>query len=192
MNDEIKSDEVKVKNKKIKKAAKKDKTSRRGKLNFLDVVILACVLAVAALLFFVYSPFELLGVSSRDTNIIYTLRISGVSPSYAASISVGDVISDPDGYNLGVVASDVEVEPHSMYVYRENADGSGGIVQIKHPELIDLIITVTAEAEHGADGYTVDGKRIAVEAEYEIVLPKFESKGICISLSEESANDAGA
>lgn len=191
MAEEIKNE--KTIDKKSKKAkAKIEKKTRSTGFNFLDVIIIACVLAVIVLLFFVYSPSKFFGGNSRDTNIIYTIRISGVPAEYAAAISVGDEVADPDGYILGKVASDVEVEPHSIYEYRDTSDGSGGIVSIEHPELIDLIITISAEADHTSDGYTVDGKRIAVEAEYELVLPKFESKGTCISLSEENASDAGA
>lgn len=191
MTDEIKNEKSNErKSKKIRQ--KSEKKARRGTFNFLDVIIIACIIAVVALLLLVYSPFEILGMNSRETTIIYTIRISGVPAEYAAAISVGDDVSDADGYILGNVASDVEVEPHNIYEYRENLDGSGGVVSIKHPELVDLIVTVSADADHSHDGYSVDGKRIAVESEYELVLPKFESKGICISLSEENASDAGA
>lgn len=171
---------------------KKDKKARKAGFNFLDVIIIACVLSVVALLLFVYSPSDILSGSSRDASIIYTIRISGVPAEYAAAIGAGDEVADQDGYILGTVASEVEVEPHSIYQYFENTDGSGGIVGVVHPDLVDLIITVYAEADHTADGYTVDGKRIAVEADYELVLPGFESKGTCISLSEENASEAGA
>jgi hypothetical protein len=57
---------------------------------------------------------------------------------------------------------------------------------------VDIIITVTATAEKSDVGFTVDGMRIAIEAEYELVFPGFESKGVCISLSEEIAKDGGA
>lgn len=191
MADEIRDDIIKD-NKAKKVKTKKEKKVRSTSFNFLDVIIIACVIAVAVLLFFVYSPSKLLGGNSTDTNIIYTLRISGVPAEYATAINVGDEVTDPDGYVLGKVASDVEVEPHSMYEYRENIDGSGGIVSIEHPDLVDLIITVYAEADRTSDGYTVDGKRIAIESEYYLVLPRFESKGTCISLSEENASDAGA
>lgn len=191
MAEEIKNDVINEnKPKSIKQ--KKDKKERKSGFNFLDVLIIACVLSVVALLFFVYSPSEILSGNSREASIIYTIRISGVPAEYAAAISEGDEVTDPDGYVLGKVASEVEVEPHTIYQYRETYDGSGGIVSIEHPDLVDLIITVYAEADHNSDGYTVDGKRIAVEAEYDLVLPGFESKGTCISLSEEKASEVGA
>ena len=190
MVDEINNENLENKSK--KKMKKRDHGERKNRFNFLDLIIIACVLAIVALFFFVYSPTELFGINSKEVDIIYTVRISGVPAEYAAAISVGDRVADSDGYILGNVASAVEVESHSIYEYRETADGSGGIVSAVHPELVDLIITISAVADRTADGYKVDGKRIAVEAEYELVLPKFESKGICISLSEENASDAGA
>lgn len=184
----------KDKTKKIKKrsASKSERSSRRSGFNLLDALILVCLVATVALVVLVYSPAEIFNLRSNDVTIIYSINVSGVPADYAATINVSDIVTDEEGYNLGVVASDVEVEPHVIYEYRENSDGSGSIVEIVHPELVDLIITVSAKADINSDGYTVDGKRIALEAEYDIVLPEFVSKGICISLSEENANDAGA
>lgn len=175
-----------------KKKARPERGSRKRRLNLLDVLIMICVLALLALLIIVYSPSRLNGINSDTAEIIYSVCISGVSSDYAAAVSVGDTVSDKDGYELGIVASDVEIEPHLTYRYIERPDGSGSICEIDHPDLVDMIITVSAKAVITKDGYTVDGKRIAVEAEYQLVLPKFESKGTCVSLSEEAASDAGA
>ncbi len=187
MNNEI------VKNTNIKKnKPKREKRAHGNRFNFIDAIIIICIISVLTLLYFVYSPLEILGIGTTETDIIYTLKISGVPSEYAAAITIGDTIADTDGYVLGTVATAVEIEPHSIYEYRENEFGSGGIVRITHPDLVDLIITVSASSEKGRDGYSVDGKRIAVEAEYQLLLPKFESKGRCISLSEENMREGGA
>ncbi len=188
MSDEIVKSEKKTKIKKTKSS----KGEKYGRFNFLDALIVICIAAVAALILYVYSPADFLNVGSRDVAVIYTIRISGVPSEYASMISVGDKLTDADGYDLGVVAADVEVQEHFIYEYREDEYFSGGILQISHPDLADLVITVSADAEKTAQGYTVDGKRIAVEAEYEVILPRFESKGICLSLSEEKSIEAGA
>ena len=187
MNEQIKKEKIKK-----PKAAKSERRSRRTGFNFVDAIIILCIVSVIALMYFVYSPLELLGIGVKDSVIIYTVRVSGVPAEYAAAINPGDTLSDKDGYVLGKVASEVEIEPHSLYEYKENEDGNGGIVRITHPDLVDLVITVSASAEKSRDGYTVDGKRIAVEAEYQLLLPKFEAKGICISLSEEKIREGGA
>lgn len=179
------------KTRKNKSAKQNSVTSKRG-FNFLDALIIISILATVALIVLVYSPLKLFNIKSNDATIIYSINISGVPAEYASSISVSDIVTDDKGYNLGLVASDVQVEPHVIYEYRENQDGSGSIIEIIHPDLVDLIITVSANAEVADDGYIVDGKRIALEAEYNIVLPEFEAKGVCISLSEESAKEAGA
>lgn len=190
MSDQINTQ--KIKNKKTKNnTQKRESSSHRSGFNFVDAIIALCILSVLVLLYFVYSPLELLGIGTKETDIIYTVKISGVPSEYAAAINTGDVISDRDGYTIGTVAAEPEIEPYSVYEYKENEFGSGGIVSIAHPDLVNVIITVSASAQKGRDGYTVDGKRIAVEAEYELILPKFESKGICISLSEENPGDGG-
>lgn len=191
MNEQIDNEMIK-KPKSKKQKVKREKNPHASRFNFIDAIIILCVLAILALFFFVYSPIELFGIGTKETNIIYTVKVSGVSSEYASAISTGDVLSDSDGYVLGTVASEVDIEPHSIYEYRENEYGSGGIVRMTHPDLVDLIITVSAKSEKGRDGYSVDGKRIAVEAEYHLLLPKFESKGICISLSEENMREGGA
>jgi hypothetical protein len=192
MNEQINNE--KIKNPKIKRnnARKSEKKSRGVGFNFVDAIIVTCVVCVLALLYFVYSPLELLGIGTKGTNIIYTVKIFGVPSEYAAAINTGDTLSDSDGYFLGTVAAEVEIEPYSIYQYKDNEFGSGGIVRITHPDLVNLIITVSAGAEKSRDGYTVDGKRIAVESEYDLILPKFESQGICISLSEENTAEGGA
>lgn len=170
-----------------KKKDKKEKKTR-GKFNILDALIVLCVLSVIVLLIMVYSPWKLIDTGSGDTALIYSVRVYGVPAEYAGSINIGDKVSDSDGYDLGRVASAVEVEPNIMYIFDEI---SGGVKPIEHPDLVDLIITVSATADADEDGYRVDGRRIAAEAEYELLLPGFEASGICISLSEENANDAG-
>ncbi len=188
MNEDIIKPEKKSKTDKPKSARPK----KLGGFNVLDAIIIICVVAVVALLLIVYSPAKLFGFGVEEVQIIYTVRISGVPASYASAISVGDEITDPNGYDLGTVASDVEVREHFVYEYREDEYGDGGVLQIQHPELVDLVITVSAKAERSADGYYVDGKRIAVESAYKIVLPGFESDGICLSLSEEKTPEGGA
>lgn len=184
MTEEKKIDKV---NKSKKNSQEKEKTRRIG-INIIDILIILCVLAIAVLLFFVYSPLDLLTMSTDETAVIYTVRVSGVPSVYATNVSVGDKVSDHEGYDLGAVASAVEVEAHTMYIFDTN---SGGVKSVSHPDLVDLIITVSATANKNDDGYVIDGKRIAVEGIYDLLLPNLEAEGICISLSEENANDAG-
>ncbi len=194
MNEEImieKKDKIDKKKREPKPPKTERKVRKRG-FNILDLLIIVCVLAALTLIVLVYSPSGVFNINSDKADIIYSVCVSGVPADYAAAISVGDTVSDNDGYDLGMVASDVEVEPHVIYQYSEYTDGSGSINEITHPELVDIVITISAKATVAEDGYTVDGKRIALEAEYQLVLPRFESKGICVSLSEENASDAGA
>ena len=191
MNEE-KITDVKVKKEKKVRQKRKERTKKESSFNILDGFIVLGILSLVAILVLTYAPIGLLSINSDNATIIYSVTVEGVSADYAGSIKVGDVVTDSKGYNLGTVVSDVEIEPHAVYEYRENETGSGSIVKITHPELVDLIITVSANAKVSDDGYTVDGKRIALEAEYELVFPGFESKGVCVSLSVEKSNEAGA
>ena len=187
MTEEKKIDKV-VKNKTNKRSSKGKDSEKRSRFNVLDFLIIVCILSVAVLLFFVYSPFNLVKLPSDEAEVIYSIRFSGVPSEYASKISVGDKVIDENGYELGVIASTVEVEPHTMYIFDAS---SRGIKAVVHPESVNLIITVSATAEVNDDGYLIDGRRIAVEGVYKLFLPGFEGEGICVSLSEENANDAG-
>jgi hypothetical protein len=191
MNEEIMLESKPGKEKKPARR-KSEKKQRKNNFNILDALIIVAVLALITVTVLVYSPTEILNLNSDNTTVMYSVCISGVSANYAASVKVGDTVSDADGHKLGIVASDVEIEPHAVYKYQTDESGNGSIVKITHPELVDIIITVTATAEKSDVGFTVDGMRIAIEAEYELVFPGFESKGVCISLSEEIAKDGGA
>ena len=172
------------------KKNKKPKTEKEKHTGFnvLDILIVLCVLAVLTVLFFVYSPLDMINTGSGETDVIYSIRVYGVPSDYAANVAIGDTVNDSDGCELGKVASAVEVESHLMYIFDQN---SGGVKVVVHPDLVDLIITISAKAELYKDGYRVDGIRIAVERKYDLLLPAFEAEGICVSLSEENANDAG-
>ena len=185
MTEEKKIDKAKITKKKA--AQGKEKKKRKG-INILDILLILCISAVIALLLSVYTPWKLIDVNTNDVDVIYTVRISGVPAAYASNINIGDKVSAPEGYALGTVASAVEVESHAMYIFDKS---SGGIKQIEHPELVDLVITCSATATVNDDGYLINGKRIAVEGSYELRFPGFEAEGICVSLSRENANDAG-
>ena len=180
----------KIDNKKTSKK-KQERVKRSNGFNILDALIILGLLAFVAVIVLVYSPAEFFNINSDNGTIIYSVCISGVDADFAESVKIGDVVTDADGYKLGVVASDVVIEPHVIYEYRENDDGSGSISKITHPELVDLIITMSADAVVKDGGYMVDGKRISLESEYDLVFPRFESRGVCVSLSVEKSNEAG-
>lgn len=185
------NEEIKINNDKKTSKKKKERVKKNSSFNILDILIVVGLLAFVAIIVLVYSPVGFLDINSDNSTIIYSICISGVDADFAGSVKIGDVVTDVSGYKLGVVASDVEIEPHVIYEYRENDDGSGSIVRITHPELVDLIITISADAVIKDDGYMVDGKRISLETEYDLVFPGFESKGVCVSLSVEKSNEAG-
>lgn len=191
MNEEKKTD-LKVKKDKKSRVKKKERANKSAGFNILDALIAVGLLVFVAVIVLVYSPVNLLNINSEDSTIIYSVCVSGVTADYAGSVKIGDVVTDSDGYRLGTVVSDVEIEAHVVYEYRESGEGSGSIDKITHPDLVDLIITISADAKTNDDGFIVDGKRIALEAEYDLVFPGLETKGVCISLSEEKSNDAGA
>jgi hypothetical protein len=66
-------------------------------------------------------------------------------------------------------------------------------VSLSHPALSNVLLTITAEARiDEVKGYLVDGRRIAVGADYFIDLPGFEGRGECISIVVDNAPKGGS
>ncbi len=173
--------------------AKKERPAgKRIGFNLLDVILIFALILAAGLVISVYSPGGLLFVADREVTLVYTIEVSGVPAEYASAISVGDSVYDADGYALGEIATDVEVEPYLVYEYKDSEEGLGSLVAVEHTDLKCLIITVTVKADYKEGvGYTADGRRIAVGAKYDLVIPGFESSGECIGITAENSANGG-
>lgn len=166
---------------------KKDKKNGKKKFVVLDVVIIAVLVIAITLVVVVYSPLELFG-GGEKSQITFTVEIKGVDPRIASGISVGDPVS-VGSYSFGTVASAVEAEPYREYYYD---DESGEVNYIEHPDLADLLIVITADADSDEiKGFSVNGIRIAVGAGYELIMPGFTGHGICSGIIENQTSEGG-
>lgn len=173
-------------------APKEHPVRKKLGINLLDVILIIALILAVALVVSVYSPSGYRFGFGKEATLVYTIEVSGVPAEYASAINVDDPVYDADGYALGVVAADVEVQPYTVYEYKSDDEGNGSLVAVEHSDLKSLIITVSVKADYNeGEGYSVDGKRIAVGAEYELVLPAFESVGECVGLIAENAANGG-
>lgn len=171
--------------------SKNNGTSRaqaKHRFNILDALIIIIAAAVAAVLLMAYLPGGLARISSDgDTTIIYTVEVQGVKRDLASGISVNDSVTEKQtSVALGRVSSEVEV---TAYNYVRYDTKTGEVVLDEYDDLATILITITADARSdGSRGYTVNGCRIAIGAEYSLSSPNFEGIGTCISISEISGN----
>lgn len=170
------------------------KPSRRGnakkRFSLIDAIILVVAVALIILIVFAYAGSLDISFSTKKTSITYTIEIQGIDPALAANIAVGAAVIDENGYSLGNVAAGVEVDSYFEVSYDPV---SKEVVSSEHPALSNVLLTITAEAKvDDVKGYLVDGRRIAVGAEYFVDLPGFEGKGECISIVVDNAPKGGS
>lgn len=163
-----------------------EKAPRRSgkRFNALDALIIIIIVAVLAVTLLAYLPGGILRLPEKNNvTVTYTIEVKGVKRELAAGIAVDDPVTEKGtSVSLGNISAEVEVTPYSTVRYDA---ASGEVVTDEYSGLSTLLITVTAQAGYDSSrGYTVNGRRIAIGAEYGISLPGFEGTGICISITE--------
>lgn len=163
-----------------------EKAPRRSgkRFNALDALIIIIIVAVLSVTLLAYLPGGILRLPEKNNvTVTYTIEVKGVKRELAAGIAVDDPVTEKStSVSLGNISAEVEVIPYSTVRYDA---ASGEVVTDEYSGLSTLLITVTAQAGYDSSrGYTVNGRRIAIGAEYGISLPGFEGTGNCISITE--------
>ncbi len=163
-----------------------EKAPRRSgkRFNALDALIIIIIVAVLAVTLLAYLPGGILRLPEKNNvTVTYTIEVKGVKRELAAGIAVNDPVTEKGtSVSLGNISAEVEVTPYSTVRYDA---ASGEVVTDEYSGLSTLLITVTAQAGYDSSrGYTVNGRRMAIGAEYSISLPGFEGTGSCISITE--------
>ena len=154
---------------------------RKVRVNGMDLVILAVILAAVALLLyvFVWSDESTDASQTQYTDITYVVEIKEIDERYAGMVKVGQQIEDAVKHGaLGTVAG-VEVQTTLVPKYDET---TGKEVYSPVPGKINLYITVTAEAAISSLGYSVSGEMIRVGKHISMQCPELLCHGYCIKL----------
>ncbi len=156
-------------------------TGRKRGFNIVDLLLVLFALSVIFFAVFVLDPFGFDFFSEKDaeTEISYSVCISGIDGSYVEKIKTGDSVFDANTKQfLGVVMEVGEATPHTVLHHSEYL----GSYMKELPDVYDVVITIQADASFKERiGYSVEGKRIAVGAEYSLVFPDFAGKGYCVA-----------
>ena len=162
-------------------AASKPPKKRKGRFNFIYFLLVMVIVAViaVALIYLVPGLTERMS-SGSETEITYVLEFRGVDADFVANIQNGDGVYSADkNFKIGAVKS-VATDSYNTITYDPT---TGGGILAEHPSLKTLIITVKATAIYDiAEGYSVNGERIAVGREYYIKTPNFSGTAYCVEV----------
>lgn len=157
-----------------------NKMKKRGRFNFIDVLLLILIIAAAiGLVWLMISPYtEQLFAPTYD--IEYTVALNGVRVEFKDKVQEGDRIVETAGLDEIGRVTDV-VYTASKFV---GTDSNGHSITNDHPGLYDVMITVRAEASLQSGVYSVNGYGITAGKTIPFRVPDFIGEGVCGSVTE--------
>ena len=158
---------------------------QKVRFNLMDLLLVLIAVSIILAVIFVLDPFSLniMGKAGREVTLEYTLRIENVEGLLIDKIHTRDeVVDSAIKTSLGYVNAVENDTPYTEAYYNSKDDE---VSMIEYPDRYDLVVTVTAEAifTEGV-GYTVNGRRVAVGAEFYLMFPDYVGFGYCISMRE--------
>ena len=159
---------------------------KNRKLNFVDIILLIIILAIASALIYVFvSPYTKQIMSASTTKIEYKILVEGVRDELKYNISQGDKVTETT--DLRVIGKVVSVEySDTEYV---GADSEGNSVIGKYPGKKDITVTISADASSAGGTYEVGGFGIAAGKTINFRVPGFTGEGSCIYVGEVAGNE---
>jgi len=154
---------------------------RKIRINAMDFVIVAVILAAAALLLYVFLWSDESETTQKKTaEITYVVEIVGVDEQFQHNIQDGQRVEDAvkRGY-IGTVKGTPEVRDMLKAEYDNTA---GKEVYNRVPGKCNLYITITSEADVSPRGYSVNGEFVYVGAQLSLMFPDMKCDGYCIRL----------
>ena len=158
---------------------------QKGRFNLMDLLLVLIAVSIILAFVFVLDPFSLdiMGRSGHKVTLEYTLRIENVEGVLIDKIHTRDEVVDASiKTSLGYVNAVENDTPYTEAYYNSKDDQ---VSMTEYPDRYDLVVTVTAEAVFTEGvGYTVNGRRVAVGAEFYLMFPDYVGSGYCISMRE--------
>lgn len=156
---------------------------KKGKFNIIDFLIILVILLLIAAIIYVFLPSSWIQKISSDksVDIQYTIEIKGVDEAFLNNIREKDIVlNSVNKSNIGTVTAVDYSTQHTQLEY--NQSEQIGVLSVV-PDKYDVIVTISATAEFTeAQGYTVNGTRIAVGEKINARFPDYVCEGYCISV----------
>ena len=158
---------------------------RKIRFNFIDVLIILLVAAVAFALVYIFVLSDKKADVSADgasASVRYVIQATDVEDRFDNLVSVGDEVFDAvTRKSIGTVVG-VQTTPTQKIAF--NYDEEKEIV-VEVPDRITYAITIETDADESDRGFSVNGIVLKVGHKYTISLPDFYCSGYCIQLSTD-------
>ncbi len=156
-------------------------SKKKVKFNIMDALILLAVLAVAAVLLYVFVFSESgEGLSDDTYTITYVVEVTRLNEEFADRVAVGDAVVDSSKkLPIGTVVA-IEKHPHE-HLGKNTKDGSVTLNTVDG--FLDLYITIEAPATLNGISYNIGGYEVRVGTKVYLSFSDLVSEGHCISLS---------
>jgi hypothetical protein len=163
------------------------KVNAKGRIRFNVVdffVVLFVVLVLVASVAYFIPEVTAHFAANGEVEITYVLEFRGVDDDFIANVLSGDnAYESSQNFSMGTVKA-VSTEAYSSLEY-DNALGEA--VLKDHPAKKTLVITITSTAVYTeGEGYSINGKRIAVGAQYNVRFPNFSGSAYCTQVKLSS------
>lgn len=159
---------------------------KRHRFNFIDFILILLAIFVILTAINIVSPRSIFDKLKTDTTykIHYTVEILGVDGEYIERIKDNDAVVDTvSKHSLGSVTAVDYSTQHTVLEYDETQNA--GVLAV-YPDKYDIVITITAQASYNSgEGYSVNGRRIAVGEKLSMRFPDYVGEGYCIGISKE-------
>ncbi len=154
---------------------------KRHVFNWVDLLILLLIAALALMVFLSFVPDDSLsGYGGKKVELEFVIQIDKLSNDIELNMNVNDSVTDMESKEkLGVLSESVMVVAYQENVFNEN----GEAMEIVNSETHSTVyLTVKAEAVETQNGYYVNNVRVAVGKEYSLRIAGLEATGSCISI----------
>lgn len=160
-------------------------TSRKIRFNFIDLLILAVLVAAVLLLLYVF-VWSGRGTTTSETQtatIEYVVEIQKIDESLKNIVEKGQSVEDAvERKQIGVVREVSDKPTQEINFNYMTGREEYSEVQDK----INFYLTVSADAVETESGFFVNGYEICVGKLVSVILPEFQGYGYCIELTRLS------
>ncbi len=158
-------------------------SKRKTKFNIMDAIILVVLLAVVAVLLyvFVFSESGEAALGETDTyTLTYVVEVTKLSEEYADRVKVGAAVVDSSKkLPIGTVVA-VEKHPH-QHLGTNYTEGEMSLTTVDGYS--DLYVTLEASATLSGITYSVGGFEVRVGNKVYLAFSDLVCEGYCISLT---------
>ena len=148
-----------------------------GKVNIIDFLVIAFLFSLAPMVYFGYKLFNR-PIAPVSTPINFTIdlycRLQDLTPEQLKFISVGDILLDDAGNNIGEVLS---IEEPSVHSYAVDL-GGGNIVSRQDPNRRQVLLKARVLCEIINDAFFYKGEKILIGSKVNLKTNKYTSEGI--------------